>query len=40
VFNALRWIVRAGSTWRMLPNDLPPGMLTRARKMASWLTWT
>ncbi len=24
VFNALRWIVRAGSSWRMLPNDLPP----------------
>ncbi len=24
VFNALRWIVRAGSPWRLLPNDLPP----------------
>jgi transposase len=24
VFNALRWIVRAGATWRMLPHDLPP----------------
>ncbi len=24
VFDALRWIVRAGSPWRMLPNDLPP----------------
>lgn len=24
VFNALRWIVRAGATWRMMPNDLPP----------------
>jgi transposase len=24
VFNALRWIVRAGAPWRMLPNDLPP----------------
>ena len=24
VFNGLRWIVRAGSPWRMLPNDLPP----------------
>jgi len=24
VFNGLRWIVRAGSAWRMLPNDLPP----------------
>jgi transposase len=25
VFNGLRWIVRAGAEWRMLPNDLPPG---------------
>ena len=24
VFNALRWIVRAGAPWRMLPNDFPP----------------
>jgi transposase len=24
VFNALRWIVRAGAQWRMLPNDFPP----------------
>ncbi len=24
VFNGLRWIVRAGATWRMMPNDLPP----------------
>jgi transposase len=24
VFNGLRWIVRAGSPWRMVPNDLPP----------------
>jgi transposase len=24
VFNGLRWIVRAGSPWRMMPNDLPP----------------
>ena len=24
VFNGLRWIVRAGSGWRMMPNDLPP----------------
>ena len=23
VFNALRWMVRAGATWRMLPHDLP-----------------
>jgi transposase len=24
VFNGLRYIVRSGATWRMLPNDLPP----------------
>jgi len=24
VFNALCWIVRTGSTWRMMPHDLPP----------------
>ncbi|HAB16121.1 MAG TPA: IS5 family transposase [Verrucomicrobiales bacterium] len=24
VYNALRWFVRAGCPWRMLPNDLPP----------------
>ena len=23
VFNALRWLVRAGATWRMLPHDFP-----------------
>ncbi len=24
VFNGLRWLVRAGAAWRMLPHDLPP----------------
>ncbi len=24
VYNGLRWIVRTGSTWRMMPHDLPP----------------
>lgn len=24
LFNALRWIVRAGAPWRMLPTNLPP----------------
>jgi transposase len=24
VFNALRWLVRAGSPWRLLPHDFPP----------------
>ena len=24
VFNANRWLVRTGASWRMMPNDLPP----------------
>ena len=24
VFNGLRWLVRTGAPWRMMPNDLPP----------------
>ncbi len=24
VFNGLRWIVRSGAQWRMMPRDLPP----------------
>ena len=24
VFNGLRWLVRAGCPWRMMPHDLPP----------------
>jgi len=24
IFNASRWLVRAGCPWQMLPNDLPP----------------
>jgi transposase len=24
VFHSLRWIVRAGAAWRMMPHDLPP----------------
>ena len=25
VFNALRWLVRSGAHWRMMPHDFPPG---------------
>jgi transposase len=24
VFNGLRWMIRTGAQWRMMPNDLPP----------------
>ena len=24
VFNALRWLARAGAPWRLLPHDFPP----------------
>lgn len=24
IFNALRWLLRAGAPWRLLPNDFPP----------------
>jgi transposase len=24
VFNSLRWMVRAGAAWRLMPHDLPP----------------
>lgn len=24
VFNGLRWMIRTGSSWRMMPHDLPP----------------
>jgi transposase len=29
VFNALRWIVRAGVHWRMMPHDLLPRPVVR-----------
>ena len=25
VFNALRWLVRTGASWRMMPHDFPRG---------------
>ena len=24
LFNGLRWMIRTGAPWRMIPNDLPP----------------
>lgn len=37
VFNALRWIVRAGAPWRMLPNDFPPWSLVY-QQTKRWIT--
>lgn len=36
VFNALRWIVRTGAPWRMMPNDLPP-WFTVYQQTQRWL---
>ena len=31
VFDALRWLMRAGAPWRLLPGDLPPWHAALAR---------
>jgi transposase len=36
VFNALRWLVRAGAPWRMLPHDFPPWPIVY-QQMRRWL---
>jgi transposase len=36
VFNGLRWLVRAGAAWRMMPNDLPP-WFTVYQQTQRWL---
>jgi transposase len=36
VFNALRYLVRSGAPWRMLPNDLPPWEIVY-QQTARWL---
>jgi len=38
VFNALRWIIRAGAPWRMMPNDLPPWE-TVYQQAQRWIKW-
>ena len=35
VFNALRWLARAGAPWRLLPNDFPPW----ATVYQQWRRW-
>src|SRR5213082_283860 len=37
VFNGLRWIVRAGAPWRLMPNDLPPWEMVY-QQTQRWLT--
>jgi transposase len=37
VFNGLRWLVRAGAAWRMMPNDLPP-WYTVYQQTQRWIT--
>ncbi len=36
VFNGLRWMVRTGAPWRMIPNDLPPWH-TIYQQAARWI---
>jgi transposase len=36
IFNALRWLVRAGCPWRMMPHDLPPWPAVQ-QQMQRWL---
>lgn len=37
VFNGLRWIVRSGAQWRMMPRDLPP-WYTVYQQTQRWLS--
>lgn len=36
VFNALRWLVRTGASWRMMPHDFPPWSAVY-QQMRRWL---
>ena len=38
VFNALRWLLRSGSPWRLLPHDLPPWQVVY-QQAQRWLKW-
>lgn len=37
VFNGLRWMIRTGAQWRMMPNDLPP-WYTVNQQAQRWLS--
>ena len=36
VFNAVRYVVRSGIAWRMMPNDLPPWNVVY-QQMRRWM---
>jgi transposase len=38
LFNAVRWIVKTGAQWRMMPHDLPP-WATVYQQMQRWIKW-
>ena len=35
VFNGLRYVIRSGCPWRMVPNDLPPILASTRRRCIS-----
>ena len=37
LFNALRWLVRAGAPWRHLPGDSPPSGRTVYQQTQRWI---
>ena len=37
LFNGLRWLIRAGAPWRLMPNDLPPWAAVY-QQTQRWLT--
>ena len=34
LYNGLRWFIRAGCPWRMMPNDLPPWQAVQQQTQA------
>jgi transposase len=38
VFNGLRWIIRAGAPWRLMPHDLPPWEAVYQQSQR-WIKW-
>ncbi len=40
VFNAVRYVVRSGVPWRMMPNDLPPWHVVYQFAAADGAGWT